>query len=282
MPIEPIKSHACYGGTVAFWSHDSNATQTAMRFSTFIPACGAEHAKGALIWLSGLTCTEENAMAKAGAQAFLAQHDMMMICPDTSPRGLDLPHEHESYDFGSGAGFYVDATTEGYRDHYRMYSYIVDDVLDVLRVHFKVTAPVSISGHSMGGHGALTIGLKHPELFTSISAFSPITQPSQSAWGQKAFSGYLGDDRVAWLKHDACALLDSGHTHPHSILIDQGLKDEFYPAQLRTVEFEAACKRAEQSCVVNYQTHYDHSYYFIATFMKQHIEFHAKAQGEHL
>ena len=282
MPIQLLKSHACYGGTVAFWSHVSTSTPTEMRFSTFIPECGAEHVQGALIWLSGLTCTEENAMAKAGAQAHLAKHRMMMICPDTSPRGLNLPHEHDAYDFGSGAGFYVDATSEGYRDHYKMYSYVVNDVMDMLRTHFKMNAPISISGHSMGGHGALTIGLKHPNLFASISAFSPITQPSQCAWGKKALSGYLGVDSAAWQRYDACALLDSGHTHPHAILIDQGLDDEFYPAQLRTVEFEGACDRAKQSCIIIYQANFDHSYYFIATFMKQHIEFHARAQESHL
>ncbi|WP_114563976.1 S-formylglutathione hydrolase [Ephemeroptericola cinctiostellae] len=282
MSIQLLKSHTCYGGTVAFWSHASASTQTEMRFSTFIPECGIECVQGALIWLSGLTCTEENAMSKAGAQQHLAKHHMMMICPDTSPRGLNLPHEHDAYDFGSGAGFYVDATTEGYRDHYNMYSYIVNDVVGLLRTYFKINVPVSISGHSMGGHGALTIGLKHPELFASISAFSPITQPSQSAWGQKALSGYLSNDPVSWRNYDSCALLDSGHTHPHSILIDQGLDDEFYPAQLRTAEFEATCDRAKQSCIINYQANYDHSYYFIATFMKQHIEFHARAQESHL
>lgn len=273
-----IKSHQSHGGTVAFWMHASNATQTDMAFSTFIPKCGAANIKGCLIWLSGLTCTEENAMMKMGAQVYLAQHDMMMICPDTSPRGLNLPHEHDSYDFGSGAGFYVNATTDGYKNHYQMRDYIVQNVVSLLRDDFNVTAPLSISGHSMGGHGALTIGLAYPEQFVSISAFAPIVQPTESDWGKKAFAGYLGDGVEKWQTYDACALIGEGFKHPHAILIDQGLADDFYPHQLNTPAFETVCTRAGQAVEVNYRAGYDHSYYFINSFIEQHIAFHAKAQ----
>lgn len=272
MSYKTTKTHASFGGTTVFAEHASTATQTTMKFSAFLPG-PAEQLDSAIIWLSGLTCTEENFITKAGAQALLAGTQTMVICPDTSPRGLDLPGEHDGWDFGSGAGFYVNATTEGYRDHYRMYDYVVKDLVGLLKEGFGVSK-LAIMGHSMGGHGALTIGLREAALFRSVSAFSPIVNPVACPWGQKAFTGYLGDDRTAWQGHDACELLASGSTHPAKILVDQGAGDEFLEKELLTANFEKAAAEAGQPVQVNYQPGYDHSYYFIASFLKEHIQHH--------
>lgn len=270
-----LKQHKTFEGTTQFWEHDSTSIKTKMKFSTFCP--GGE-VKGCLIWLSGLTCTEENFITKAGAQQFLARHELMVICPDTSPRGLNLPNEHEAYDFGSGAGFYVNATTPGYRDHYRMYSYVAEELYALIETQFAIPrGRIAISGHSMGGHGALTIGLREPEKFRSISAFSPIVNPSAVPWGEKAFAGYFGEDRGKWRDHDATELLKSGRKHPHPILIDQGTNDEFLEKQLRTRTFVEAAAAADQPLEANLREGYDHSYYFISTFIESHIAFHANA-----
>jgi S-formylglutathione hydrolase len=267
------KSHKTFAGLTQFWEHDSSSTGTPMQLSTFIPEGGA---RGCVIFLAGLTCTPENFIVKAGAQKFLAQHGLMVVCPDTSPRGLQLPHEHEAYDFGAGASFYVDATTPGYADHYRMDRYVTGELHALIQARFAVDR-ISIMGHSMGGHGALALGLRSPEKFRSISAFSPIAHPSAVPWGQKAFTGYLGADPSKWAAYDATELMTSGRRHPHEILIDQGTADEFLESQLRPADFENACAKAGQSVTVNRRDGYDHSYYFIATYIEAHIAFHAAA-----
>jgi S-formylglutathione hydrolase len=267
-----LKTHKSFDGLTQFWSHNSLETKTEMKFSTFIPE---GEVKGCLIWLSGLTCTEENFITKAGAQKFLAQSQLMVISPDTSPRGLNLPFEHDSYDFGSGAGFYVDAKTEGYKDHYRMDSYIIKEIYPLIQNHFKIKN-VSIAGHSMGGHGALVLALRNPSLFKSVSAFSPIVNPMKAPWGIKAFSGYLGSDQKVWSQYDTCQLLSCGHLHPCPILIHQGSKDEFLERELLTNNFIIAATESKQAHEVKMCPDYDHSYYFISTFMEEHIKHHEK------
>jgi S-formylglutathione hydrolase len=268
-----LKSHKTFGGLTQFWEHASTVTQTPMRFSTYIPSSPP---KGCLMWLSGLTCTEENFIAKAGAQRFLNAHQLMVVCPDTSPRGTHLPDEHKSDDFGSGAGFYLDATTPGYSDHYRMETYVTAEMYEWVAQHFSMEGKISLSGHSMGGHGALTLGLRHPHLFQSVSAFSPIVHPAIVPWGRKAFQGYLGTNEESWKSHDAAQLIRAGHKHPKPLLIDQGLSDPFLETQLRTPLFQEACQAHGQPAEVRMQDGYDHSYYFVSTFIEDHIAFHAE------
>ena len=271
--MKVLKQHRCHGGTLKFCQHDSVQTRTPMAFSTFVPE-GPN--KGCLIWLSGLTCTDENFMAKAGSFPDLAKAGLIVVCPDTSPRGLNLPHEHDAWDFGSGASFYVDATTPGYRDHYRMMSYLIEELYPSVHAEFGSQLPISIFGHSMGGHGALVLGLCHPELFRSVSAFAPVVNPSQCAWGKRALTGYLGAQQDQWAKYDACALVASGAKHPSEILIDQGTLDPFLKEQLLTENFRHACEKSgPQKLKLRYQEGYDHSYYFISTFIGDHIQFHA-------
>lgn len=269
-----LKTHKCFDGFVRFCDHDSSITRTKMNFSTFTPP---GEIRGGIIWLSGLTCTDENFMAKAGAQRLLTDSKLMIICPDTSPRGLSLPNEHDSWDFGSGAGFYVDATTPGYKDHYRMYSYVTQELYALIQDQFKLGDKISIMGHSMGGHGALIMGLRGADKFKSISAFSPIVNPMACPWGEKAFTGYLGEDKTAWEQYDACELIRSGAHHPKPILIDQGTEDAFLEKQLLTENIVRAAEGTSQKIDVRYQKGYDHSYYFISTFVKDHIRFHADA-----
>ncbi|MEZ4814641.1 MAG: S-formylglutathione hydrolase [Bdellovibrionota bacterium] len=273
--MKKLKEHFCFGGVTEFWEHDSQITKTSMKFSTHRPQ-NTKDIKGGLIWLSGLTCNEENFITKAGAQRVLSKEGLVIICPDTSPRGLDLPDEHKDYDFGSGAGFYVDATVEPFNKNYQMYSYINDEVYALFNSHFNLKGNVGIFGHSMGGHGALVLGLRNPERYKSISAFSPIVNPTQAPWGQKAFTGYLGRDQKAWSEYDACELIKSGAKHPSPILIDQGLADNFYPEQLLTNNFKEICAQKEQACTINLREHYDHSYYFISTFIEEHLLHHKK------
>lgn len=270
--MKKLKSHKSFGGETQFWTHSSEMTKTEMKFSTFLPS---GEVKGCLIWLSGLTCTEENFITKAGAQKFLAENHLMVICPDTSPRGLNLPQEHDSYDFGSGAGFYVDATQSPYDTNYKMYSYVNRELYSIIKDHFNVQK-ISISGHSMGGHGALVIGLREPQKYQSISAFSPIVNPSVVPWGTKALSGYLGSDKKLWSDYDACELIKSGKLHTQEILIHQGLKDEFLEGQLKLENFENVATSFGQKIKTQKVEDYDHSYYFISTFIEEHIKFHAK------
>lgn len=257
------KEHKTFGGRTAFWTHHSTTTGTTMGFATFEPV--HKPIKRAIIWLSGLTCTEENFITKSGIQRLLADTQTMVLAPDTSPRGLNLPGEHDSYDFGSGAGFYVDAVTPGYGAHYRMFSYVADDLCQIALEHFGVS-DLSLMGHSMGGHGALVLGLRHPERFSRITAFAPITRPTKVPWGIKAFEGYLG--ATDWGVYDACELLRRGYRHPAPLRIYQGTSDEFLTTQLRPEELVEAAKEAGQPCQLTWCEGYDHSYYFIASFLE--------------
>jgi S-formylglutathione hydrolase len=276
MTLELIRSHRAFGGTQAVYRHDASATGTPMEFSIYMPAA-AEHARRpVLYWLSGLTCTWANFTEKAGAQRYAAEHGLIVVCADTSPRGLDLPGEHASYDFGSGAGFYIDATLHPWAQHYRMESYVADELPSLVNAHFPADpARVGISGHSMGGHGALTLAFKRPGQYRSVSALAPVVAPSHVPWGRKAFSGYLGPDHDLWVAHDACHLVaKSGWAGP--ILIDQGLADEFLKSQLRPELFEHACAEAGVDLTLRRHEGYDHSYYFIATFIADHLAHHAR------
>lgn len=268
-----LKEHRSFGGTVRFMEHQSRETKTNMKLSCFLPN---GEIKGCIIWLSGLTCTEENFITKAGAQKYLAELGMMIVCPDTSPRGLNLPGEHQGWDFGAGAGFYVDAVTAGYADHYRMYSYVANELYDLVVNEFGVGGRVSIMGHSMGGHGALIIGLREPSKFRSVSAFAPIVNPMGCPWGQKAFDGYFGSQAETLGKlYDACELIRAGKAHPAPILIDQGSSDQFLESQLHPNRILDAVKETSQKVILNMRPGYDHSYYFIASFIEDHVRFHA-------
>ncbi len=273
MKINETKSIKTFGGATKYFEHASGITKTQMKFSTFLPEQKVENA---IIWLSGLTCTEENFITKAGSQKLLKDSKTMIICPDTSPRGLDLPGEHESYDFGSGAGFYINSLTEGYKDHYNMYDYIKDEIVTILKEHFKVKN-ISIMGHSMGGHGALVLGLREKKLFKSVSAFSPIVNPLQSPWGQKAFKGYLGEELTGARLFDTTELINSGVIRKDTLLVDQGTDDEFLKENLLTSHLSQACEQAGQKLEVKYREGYNHSYFYISTFIDEHIEFHLKA-----
>lgn len=269
--MELLKSNKCFDGLVKVYEHESSSTKMKMKFSTFIPNEN-KTPDGCMIWLSGLTCNEDNFIMKAGAQKYFAEKNIMVICPDTSPRGLDLPSEHEGWDFGSGAGFYLNATTDGYKDHYNMYDYINTEIYDLLVGQFHIDqSKISICGHSMGGHGALVIGLKNPGKYCKISAFSPIVNPCACPWGQKAFKGYLGEDSSTYNQWDATNLIKSGSKHSSTILIHQGLGDEFLEKELLTDHFQKVCDEKNQSVDIRYCEGYDHSYYFISTFIKDHI-----------
>ncbi|MCF8466871.1 MAG: S-formylglutathione hydrolase [Sneathiella sp.] len=273
--MKTLSEQACFGGVQGFYSHSSTETATTMRFAVFQPPQATAGPVPVLYYLAGLTCTEETATIKAGAQRLAAEHGLMLVMPDTSPRGLDLPGDDDDWDFGSGAGFYLDATETPWARHYRMDSYVTTELRHLVNIRFN-TAPdrTGIFGHSMGGHGALTIALKNPDIYKSVSAFAPISSPMQCPWGQKAFSGYLGDDRTSWRNYDATELVTNGkRTAP--ILIDQGTADQFLAEQLKPEIFEAACMSAGQPLILRRQDGYDHSYYFIQTFMEDHIRHHA-------
>lgn len=268
-----IKEHKIFEGKTSFWSHDSNCTKTEMKFATFVPK--SNKIDKCIIWLSGLTCNEENFITKSGVQKYLKDSDCMVICPDTSPRGLNLPGEHDGYDFGSGAGFYVNATTKGYKEHYRMFDYVNIELYEIILKKFLGGAgEISIMGHSMGGHGALICGLTFPDKYKSVSAFSPITNPVSGPWGKKALKGYLGDDKELWKQYDSCELVKSGKKHSNKILIDQGSADEFLGKELLTDNFIDVCKEFGQEVEVDFCDGYDHSYYFISSFIGSHIDFH--------
>ncbi|KAA5607656.1 S-formylglutathione hydrolase [Roseospira marina] len=276
--METLSENRCCGGVQGVYRHESTVTGTPMQFSVYRPPQAATGAGPVpvLWWLSGLTCTEENFTTKAGAQRYAAQHGLVVVAPDTSPRGLDLPGEHDTYDFGSGAGFYVDATQEPWSRHYRMHSYITEELPVVIGEHFSVDMTrQGIFGHSMGGHGALVLALRHPARYRSVSAFAPIVAPSRVPWGEKAFTGYLGEDRAAWANYDATALVaDSDWRTP--ILIDQGDADTFLGTQLTPELFVEAAQTAGVPVTLRMQPGYDHSYYFMATFMGEHIAHHAR------
>lgn len=275
MDFEIVSESKCFGGVQGVYRHPSTATGTPMRFAVYRPPQAESGPVPVLTWLSGLTCTEENFTVKAGAQCYAAEHGLMLVAPDTSPRGLDLPGEHDSWDFGGGAGFYVDATVEPWSGHYRMYTYVTEELPALIAAHFPADLQRhGIFGHSMGGHGALVTALRNPGRYRSVSAFAPIVAPSQVPWGQKALGGYLGADRAAWADYDATRLIGrTGWQGP--ILIDQGSADPFLDQQLRPHLFTAAAQAAGVDVTLRLQPGYDHSYFFIATFIGDHIADHA-------
>lgn len=271
-----VSQSVCFGGTVEFYQHWSFACNSEMKFSVYQPPQAQSEPIPVLYFLSGLTCTEENFMVKSGVQRFAAKHRVLIVVPDTSPRQAGIAGEDDDWDFGTGAGFYVDATQDPWRSHYRMYSYVTQELPTLIAEHFSVKPDrQGIFGHSMGGHGALICALKNPQQYRSVSAFAPIAAPMRCPWGQKAFTNYLGTDQASWKAYDASELV---LTHPFqgTILIDQGTADGFLEKQLMPELFEQACARVGQALNLRRQAHYDHSYYFIATFIEDHIRHHAQ------
>jgi S-formylglutathione hydrolase len=277
MTFETISEVKAHGGVQGVYAHHSTATGTRMVFSAFIPAHKAGERLPVVTYLSGLTCTHANVTEKGEFRQACAELGLIFIAPDTSPRGEAVPDDAEAaYDFGLGAGFYVNATQAPFNQHYHMRNYIEQELPALVAEHFPVDAArQSIMGHSMGGHGALTIALRNPVRFKSVSAFAPIVAPSQCAWGQKALAGYLGNDQAAWAEYDAVALITQGARLPH-LLVDQGLADNFLENQLKTELLVAACEEAGMAAEVRMQAGYDHSYYFISSFMAEHLHWHAR------
>jgi S-formylglutathione hydrolase len=273
--MQIIKTHALHGGTLRYLRHDSGVTGTPMSLSVFSPP--GEGPFPVVIWLSGLTCTEDNFTTKAGAYRRAAELGLIVVAPDTSPRGEGVADD-PAYDLGQGAGFYLDATQEPWAAHFRMESYIIEELIALVDAAFPTTGARSIFGHSMGGHGALTLALRHPELFRSVSAFAPISSPTRCPWGEKAFSAYLGEDRAAWAEHDAALLLAAGSARGQfdDILIDQGDADPFLAEQLKPELLVAAAEAAGQKLTLRLQPGYDHSYFFMASFIEDHLAFHAE------
>jgi S-formylglutathione hydrolase len=278
MVLETVAQWRCFGGTQFIYRHDSVETGTPMRFAAYVPPQAARGPVPVLWYLSGLTCTEENFTVKAGAQRVAAEVGVMLIAPDTSPRGEAVPGDPQgSYDFGLSAGFYVDATVAPYATNYRMRSYIETELPALVAGALPAEMQrQSIMGHSMGGHGAITIALRNPGRFRSVSAFAPIASPINCPWGQKALTGYIGPDQSAWRTYDSCALIEDGHRLPE-LLVDQGLADNFLTSQLKPELLEAACAAAGVPLMLRRQEGYDHSYYFIASFIADHVRYHAQA-----
>ena len=276
--LECISEHACFGGVQGFYRHASSAIGLPMPFSVYQPPQAKAGPVPVLFYLAGLTCSEETFMIKAGAQRFAAQHGIMLVAPDTSPRDTGIAGVADSWDFGNGAGFYLDATQQPWSAHFRMENYIVHELRELILRDFPARpAHIGIFGHSMGGHGALVLALRHPDKFQSVSAFAPIAAPSQCPWGQKAFGLYLGPDTARWQQYDASALMAARTTpYPQGILIDQGLGDQFLEAQLLPHVFEAACAAAHQPLTLRRHPGYDHGYYFISTFIEDHLAFHSR------
>jgi S-formylglutathione hydrolase len=280
MTIEKVSSWKCFDGTQEVHAHASSETGTRMRFGLFLPPQAKNGKVPVLFWLSGLTCTEDNFITKAGAQRVASELGIAIVAPDTSPRGLGYAGEDDAYDFGTGAGFYVDATEAPWKNGYRMYSYVTKELPALVLANFPLRADrMGIFGHSMGGHGALTIAMKNPDRFRTVSAFAPIVAPMQVPWGQKALAGYLGNDRETWKAYDASALVASRGWKGPKILVDQGGADNFLKEQLRPELFEAACRQAGVALELHLRDGYDHSYYFISTFIANHLRHHAAHLG---
>ncbi|WP_141059402.1 S-formylglutathione hydrolase [Stenotrophomonas rhizophila] len=273
--MERIEHRAAFGGWQDVYQHRSAVLGCEMKVAVYLPPQAATQTLPVLYWLSGLTCTEQNFITKAGAQRYAAEHGVILVAPDTSPRGDDVA-DAEGYDLGKGAGFYLNATEQPWAAHYRMYDYIVDELPALVEAHLPASGARSISGHSMGGHGALVIALKSPGRYRSVSAFSPIVAPTRVPWGQKAFTAYLGEDRSAWAAWDASELVATAE-EKLPLLVDQGGGDEFLDTQLQPQWLQAACTAAGHPLQLRLQPGYDHSYYFISTFIGDHIAHHAKA-----
>jgi S-formylglutathione hydrolase len=270
---ETLATHRVHGGTLSYCRHGSAATATPMKFSIFVPP--GEGPFPVLVWLSGLTCTEDNFTTKAGAYGAAAEHGVIIVAPDTSPRGEGVADD-PAYDLGQGAGFYIDSSQAPWAPHFRMESYVTQDLPAAVDGAFPTDpARRGVFGHSMGGHGALTLALRHPDLFKSVSAFAPIVSPTRCPWGEKAFTAYLGEDRAAWAEHDACLLIEAGAAKFDDILVDQGLGDPFLESQLKPELLEAACAAAGQKLTLRRQPGYDHSYFFMTSFIADHIAWHA-------
>ena len=274
--ITTLSEQACFGGVQGFYQHDSEETGTPMKFGVFAPPQAAHGPVPVLFYLAGLTCNEETFAIKAGAQRHAAAHGLMLVTPDTSPRATGIPGADVTWDFGTAAGFYLDATEAPWNRHWRMGSYLTHELRELIFTHFAARADrVGLFGHSMGGHGALTLALSNPGFYQSVSALAPIAAPMQCPWGVKAFEGYLGDDRATWQGHDATELVKAGARLP-PLLIDQGLADKFLVEQLHPELFEAACRAAGQPLELRRHEGYDHSYYFVATFVADHLAHHAR------
>lgn len=273
--MEARSQHYCFGGTQGYFSHKSESTGTTMNFSVYVPPLAGKEALPALYYLAGLTCSEETFMIKAGAQRVAAELGIILVSCDTSPRGLDLPGDSEHWDFGVGAGFYLDATAAPWAGHYRMESYVNEELPTLIEAHFPARTDVrGIYGHSMGGHGALVTALRHPDRWHSVSAFAPICNPAAVPWGQKAFRNYLGADESVWQEWDASVLM-ANRPYPGTILIDQGLCDDFLERELRPEVLEGAAAQSGQDMVLRRHSDYDHGYYFIQSFMEDHLRHHA-------
>jgi S-formylglutathione hydrolase len=274
--VETVSSVASFGGEIRRIRHRSESCDGDMIFGVYLPPQAQRQPVPSLLWLSGLTCTDENFMIKAGAQRVAAELGLAIVCPDTSPRGTDYPGEHDSFDFGSGAGFYVNATQAPWSANYRMYDYVTRELPPLIEQHLPVNGRWGISGHSMGGHGALTCYLKNPGQYLSVSAFAPICNPCECPWGRKAFSNYLGDDRSEWEQYDAsCLIAQAGERLP--LLIDQGTADEWLSEQLKPGALEQACMANDYPLELRMREGYDHGYYFVATFLEEHLRHHAGA-----
>lgn len=278
--LTQVSNNFCFGGHQKVYSHDSSILKCKMKFAIYLPPQAETESVPVIYWLSGLTCNELNFIQKAGAQRFASQYGFIVVCPDTSPRGCNIPGEEDSWDFGTGAGFYVDATQEPWKENYHMYTYVAEELPELIAANFPVKKnKQSIMGHSMGGHGALICALKNPGKYQTVSAFAPICNPSKCSWGKKALTGYLGQDDgdAEWEQWDATCLVSKYDGPPLEIFIDQGSKDEFLAAgQLQPEKFVMACKNAQMPVVLKMRDGYDHSYFYIATFIEEHFAYHAR------
>lgn len=277
--MKVLSQNTAFGGMQGVFAHESEACKTEMTFAVFVPPQAIKEPRPVLWYLSGLTCTHANVMEKGEYRRMAAELGLIVVCPDTSPRGNDVPDELTNWQMGKGAGFYLDATQQPWAENYQMYSYVVEELPNFLRQHFRMDMDrQGIFGHSMGGHGAMTIALKHPDRFKSCSAFAPIVAPSSADWSVPAFEKYLGADKAAWREYDACALVEDGARFPE-FLIDQGKADGFLDNGLRPWLFEEAIKDTDIKLTLRMHERYDHSYYFISTFMDEHLKWHAERLG---